>query len=169
MKQGLDVLVILILGRPRNWCFRTNILGPRPKILKNRYPRTSSSPSYFWCEKSSFSSRPAEAWFQVKISKLKCKIKVSIWNYKTAKLGGSTIGRMTIFSGIIIIKYTPKMTKMATGGAREVNSKKGQHSALNNLIGFIFHLRVWKSVVSEIQKTIFKKVPLKKKVTSVKH
>ena len=54
---------------------------------------------------------------------------------------------------------------MATKGAREVNSKKGQHSAFNNLIGFIFHLRVSKSVVSEIQKTIFKKVPLKKKVT----
>ena len=58
-----------------------------------------------------------------------------------------------------------KIEKMAPRGAREVNSQKGQHSALSNLIGFIDHQRVWKSVVSEIQKTIFKKVPLKKKVT----
>ena len=95
------------------------------KILKNRYPWTSWSPSYFCCEKSSFSFRPAEAWFEEKNSKLNCKIKISIWNYKTAKLEGSTIGRTTISSGIRLIKYTPKMTKMATRGAREVNFKKG--------------------------------------------
>ena len=60
------------------------------------------------------------------------------------------------------------MTKMAIRGAREKNCKKEQHSALGNRIGFIFHQRVWKSVVVEIQKTIFKKVPFEKKVTWVK-
>ena len=56
------------------------------------------------------------------------------------------------------------MEKDATKGARDVNSKKGEHSALRNLKGFIFSLLVWKSVESEIQKTNFKKGALEKKL-----
>ena len=51
---------------------------------------------------------------------------------------------------------------MATKGAREVNFKKGQHSALSILIGNILNLSVRKSVVSQLQKTNFKKGALKK-------
>ena len=56
------------------------------------------------------------------------------------------------------------MTTMATKGAREANFKKGQHSALSILIGNILNLSVRKSVVSQLQKTNFKKGALKKKV-----
>ena len=56
---------------------------------------------------------------------------------------------------------------MATKGAREVNFKKGQHSSLSILIGNILNLSVRKSVVSQLQKTNFKKGPPKKSYLSV--
>ena len=56
------------------------------------------------------------------------------------------------------------MTKMVTKGARKVNFKKEQHSALSIFVRNILNLLVRKSVVLQLQKTNFKKESPKKKL-----
>ena len=90
------------------------------------------------------------------------KAKKKITNFKNRKhrpYCSWKIGRKSLEKAIEVVGVITNILKMATFGAREHFSQKGQHSALVYCLGLHIKQEDWKLIESDAHNLNYKKVP----------